>query len=93
MELLNIENMDTNLSFKFTAVYSVDKANLTCEDMSMKVKIAGINYHLNKNDYSKAPELIFNITIMIDDKEYLCSLGWNFDNNEARVITVHYNKL
>ena len=42
--------MDTNLSFKFTAVYSVDKENLTCEDMSMKVKIAGINYHLNKND-------------------------------------------
>lgn len=38
--------MDTNLSFKFTAVYSVDKENLTCEDMSMKVKIAGINYHL-----------------------------------------------
>lgn len=42
--------MDTNLSFKFTAVYSVDKENLTCEDMSMKVKIAGINYHLDKND-------------------------------------------
>lgn len=38
--------MDKNLSFKFTVTYSVDKENLACEDMSMKVKIAGINYHL-----------------------------------------------
>lgn len=42
--------MDKNLSFKFTVTYSVDKENLACEDMSMKVKIAGINYHLDKND-------------------------------------------
>lgn len=42
--------MDKNLSFKFTVTYSVDNENLACEDMSMKVKIAGINYHLDKND-------------------------------------------
>lgn len=42
--------MDKNLSFKFTVTYSVDKENLAFEDMSMKVKIAGINYHLDKND-------------------------------------------
>lgn len=40
--------MDKNLSFKFTVTYSVDNENLACEDMSMKVKIAGINYHLLK---------------------------------------------
>lgn len=40
--------MDKNLSFKFTVTYSVDNENLACEDMSMKVKIAGINYHLDK---------------------------------------------
>lgn len=78
--------------------YALDHANISIEkdklcDLCFKSITKNQIYHLNKNDYSKAPELIFNITIMIDDKEYLCSLGWNFDNNEARVITVHYNKL
>lgn len=78
--------------------YALEHTNISIEkdkicDLCFKSITKNQIYHLCKNDFSKAPELIFNITILIDEKEYLCSLGWNFDNNIARVITIYPNKL
>lgn len=78
--------------------YVLDHAKISIEkdklcDLCFKSITKNQIYHLYQNNYSKEPELIFDITILIDGKEYLCSLGWNFNNNEARVITVYYNKL
>lgn len=49
-------------------------------------------FHMIKNVYGNEPEVKFNIPLFYNQKEYLCSLMWNLNSNEARIVTMYYQK-